>query len=85
MLCQSSIFGRYWRNDDNFKLHKGICGAEGGQMFKAMNTMMNEFGEIVARYLKPDASHASIIEPLKLLARRMERLGEVSGLGLSPH
>jgi hypothetical protein len=49
-------------------------------MFKAMNTTMNQNGEIVARFLKPDASHASIIEPLKLLARRLESLGEVSAI-----
>ncbi len=65
------------RNDDNFRLPKFIRAADGRRIFLAVNTMMNEFGEIVGRWLKPDASHASIFEALKKLAARYSDLEQV--------
>ena len=65
------------RNDDNFKLPKFIHVAGGGRIYLAVNTKKNEFGENVGRWLKPDASHASIIGPLKKVAARFTALEQV--------
>ena len=69
-LRMSMVTGEYLRNDDNFKLPKAIRGAQGAQPYTAMNTTMNEHGEIVARYLKTDSSLSGIIGPLQLVAKR---------------
>jgi hypothetical protein len=65
-------------NDGNLKLPEFIRRvANGGRIFLAANTMMNEFGEIVGRWLKPDASHASIFKALKKVAARYTALEQV--------
>ena len=45
-LSMSRVGGRIFKNDNNYVLTKYIRGA-----FKAVNTLMNEYGEVVGRYL----------------------------------
>lgn len=61
----SLLGGRFLANDDNFQLTKHVSGP-----YAAMNTMKNEFGQVIACYMLPSGSHEPLRDPLRLLSER---------------
>jgi hypothetical protein len=73
----SMLTGKFLRNDDNFKLPKYVRRADGSKAFNAMNTTMNEYGEVVSRVLLTGNSHEPLVEPLQRLTQRYKDRDQV--------
>ena len=64
-LSMSLVGGSILKNDNNFVLTKFIRGS-----YKAVNTLMNEFGEVVGRYLVPTIAFSYLDSAFKLVTQR---------------
>eukprot|EP00798_Chlamydomonas_sp_ICE-L_P015790 gene15790-21913_t len=74
-LRMSMVAGEYLCIDDNFQLPKYIRDSDGTPLFTAMTTVMNEYNEVCARYLKPDQSYKTVMGALGLVAKRYDKEG----------
>eukprot|EP00798_Chlamydomonas_sp_ICE-L_P008886 gene8883-3765_t len=74
-LRMSMVAGEYLCIDDNFQLPKYIRDSDGTPLFTAMTTVMNEYNEVCARYLKPDQSYKTVMVALGLVAKRYDKEG----------
>jgi len=82
-LRMSMVAGEYLCIDDNFQLPKYIRDSDGTPLFTAMTTVMNEYNEVCARYLKPDQSYKTVMGALGLVAKRYDKEGVKVRLGRS--
>lgn len=66
--------GRILSSDHTFKIAKKFF-APGGRMYEAVVLVMNEYGQVVARFLLQSKSHAELKPCLERLLNRYKKFG----------
>ena len=71
----SKVTGEYLRIDDNYKLVRYIHSAAGGRTYVAMETTMNEYGQVQLCVLRTDGTSSNVEGAHRLLVQRYALLG----------